>query len=93
MRSGWTGVYGSWVFGRRVIWAVGRRDQSLVEVRCDLGFVGVLMLELFLSLCVCASVRLCVCESLLSLCVSGNGLRRSIFEISLKPKQTQPKSK
>ena len=28
--SGWTGVCGSWVFGWCMIWAVGRRDRSLV---------------------------------------------------------------
>ena len=50
---------------------LGWAGRSLVEVRRDLGFVGVLVLKL--SLFVFA--RLCVCESLLSLRVSGNDLK------------------
>ena len=49
-------------------WLAGR---NLVEVRRDLGFMDVLVLEL--SLFVFA--RLCICESLLSLCVSENDLK------------------
>ena len=68
MRSRWTGVCRSWVFGRRVIWAVGQRDRSLAEGRRDLGFVGVLVLELSLSLSLCLRIRASV--SPFFLCVS-----------------------
>ena len=46
---------------------MGRRDRSLAEVRRDLGFVGVLVLELSLSLC----LRVRASVSPFFLCVSS----------------------
>ena len=71
LRSGWTSVCGSWVFGRRMIWVVRRRDRSLVGLAgtwLRWGVIWVLWMcscssSLSLCLCVCASVSpffLCV---------------------------------